>query len=122
MTLASQIRRVRKPEEIQMSRASRGTKLGVIGAAAAIALTLVGATAAHADSYIGSQGCYTNWSYTSATSTSSVTHYHEIPGSWKRVTRPAGYGNFKGWYQQGTVWMELSSSANLSTRLIACSS
>lgn len=103
-----------------MSRLSRRTKFAAAAAAGALALTLTAAPSAFAGTYIGSQPCNGNWSYTSATATQSVTHYHEIPANWKRTTKPAGYSNYKGWYDQGTVWMEISSPATLTTHLIAC--
>ena len=93
------------------------------GVGLSFAMLLGGAAAANASSNweIGTASCSgSQFSFSSATSTKSVTHYHEIPGEWKRSTKPSGYSNFYGWRGQGPVWVEISSSVNMASHLIGC--
>ncbi|MDF2561597.1 MAG: hypothetical protein K0R99_3043 [Microbacterium sp.] len=103
-----------------MSRSRRRFKLGVAASGVAVALGLLVAPSAHAAWETGSANCQKLTSYTSAGGTQSVTHYHELPGEWKRVTRPAGFGSFYGFYNGGPTWMEISSAGYLSSPYMGC--
>lgn len=104
-----------------MSRSRRRIKLSLAASGVAVALGLLVAPAAHAyDREAGSSNCSKLTSYTSGTATASLTHYHELPGEWKRVTRPSGFSTFYGFYNGGPTWMELETSGSISSHVIGC--
>lgn len=95
----------------------------LVAAALALSIALIPAISAQAQTGQGYANCGSTWSFTRANSTQSLTHYHSLVGVglWKRVTKPAGISTFKGFYQEGLVWMELSSPGNFSGAVYGCS-
>lgn len=89
-------------------------------AALAFSIALIPAISAHAQTGQGYANCGSTWSFTRANSTQSLTHYHSIPGLWRKTTKPAGISTYKGFYQEGLVWMELSSPGNFSGAVYGC--
>jgi|GEM_PF-3337057 len=96
-------------------------KLAAMTGVVAVVAVVVMGTASPALAAVDYRDCPNNWSYTSATASTSVTHYHEVGGFWRSVNRSAGYSNFKGWYKPGPVWMEINSSGTVSSPYFGCS-
>lgn len=95
-------------------------RFGIAAAGVALAAGIsIGATTP-ALAAMGTASCATNWSYTSATVSASVNHYHEVGGFWRSAAKPAGYSNFKGWWKPGPVWMEINSSGTVSSPYFSC--
>lgn len=100
----------------------RKSLAGGLGLTLTAGLVLAEAGAAFAQHEYGWKACASSeWSYSSVTSTKSVTHYHEIPAQWKSSTKSSGFSSYKGWKDEGPVWMELNSTGSFSTHHFGCS-
>ncbi|ANJ25419.1 hypothetical protein [Agromyces aureus] len=82
-----------------------------LAAAITVGLTLA-ASPAMAASNSGTYTCNSGWwSSSQAGAPASVAHRHEQDGMWRERTYPAGFNQYKGWWQPGPVYETITTSA-----------